>query len=79
MLVAAAPAPAQPAAVPAAVAATPTTVAAKADFLRTELNFPGDYTIKQVVVEAEKQLGLTPMPGDKIAQRLGKAYQELDC
>lgn len=71
-------APAQPTTVSAAMAATPTTVAAKAEFLRTELNFPVHYTIAQVMVEAEKQLGLTPMPGDKVGQRLDKAYQELD-
>lgn len=61
---------------PTAVAATPT-AAAKANFLRTELNVPGHYTIAQVTTEAERQLGLTPSPGDKVGQRLDKAYQEL--
>ena len=78
---------AAPAAVPAAVlqaavAAAPArspalTVAAKAAELITELGMPAQSIIAAVVTEAERQLGWTASPSDKISQRLDKVFQEL--
>ena len=72
--------PTQAAATAPTAATTPPaapTAASKADFLRTELGVPGHYTIAEVTAEAERQLGLTPSAGDKVGQRLDRAYQEL--
>ena len=49
----------------------------KSAFLKAQLELPAQFTVAQVTAEAERQLGLTPPPGEKIGNRLERAFQEL--